>query len=73
MRIGDMVRMTGGPFVGMHGTVVRPVGRRVILALVLGNRQVQIGVEREWTIAATARRRPASRSENPKPSQRRAG
>ncbi len=73
MRIGDTVRITGGPFLGMDGVVVRPFGRRVILTLLLENRQVQIGVEHEWIIQAKQRRRPRFLSENSKPSERRAG
>ena len=73
MRIGETVRMTEGPFFGMQGTVVRSSGRRVILAVVFGRREVQIETERTWVVAIAPRRRSTSRIENPKPSQRRTG
>ncbi len=73
MRIGKTVRMTQGPFLGMHGTVVRSHGRRVVIAVVLGNREVQIEIERDWIEAAVPRRRSASHIENAKLIQRAAG
>jgi len=73
MRIGKTVRMTQGPFLGMRGTVVRSHRRRVVLAVLLGNSEVQIEVERDWIQAAVPRRRSASHLENPKLVQRAAG
>lgn len=73
MRIGDTVRMTEGPFFGMSGTVVKSSGRRAVLAVVFGTREVQIEIERDWTAAVTPRRRSTSHVENPKPNQRRTG
>ena len=73
MKIGETVRMTGGPFPGMYGTIVSSSRRSVVLAVVLGSREVQIEIERDWIVAATPRRRSISCIENPKPSQRRNG
>lgn len=73
MRIGETVRMTQGPFLGMHGTVVKSHRRRVVLAVILENREVQIEMERDWIGAAMPRRQSASHIENPKPAQRAAG
>jgi len=56
MRIGEKVRMTGGPFLGMPGTIVSLDRRRVIIAVILESREVQIEVERDW-IGVIARRR----------------
>ncbi len=53
MRIGDTVRMTEGPFVGMQGKIVSSIRRRVVIAVVLESREVQIEIERGW-IGATA-------------------
>ncbi len=52
MKIGDLVRMTEGPFLGMHGKFVTSHGRRVVLAVVLGSREVQLEVDAD-SIAAT--------------------
>ena len=73
MNIGETVRMTEGPFQGMHGTIVSSSRRRVVLAVVLVSREVQIEIEPDWIVAAMPRRRSASRIENPKLSQRRTG
>ncbi len=73
MRIGNSVRLTEGPFLGMRGTIVSSHRRRVVLAVVLGSREVQIEVERDWIRAALPRRRSASNIENPKLVQRAAG
>jgi transcription antitermination factor NusG len=72
MRIGETVRITEGPFFGMRGNVLRSSGRRAVLAVVFGSREVQIEIERAWVVAATPRRS-TSRIENPKPNQRRTG
>lgn len=66
MRIGDKVRLTEGPLLGMHGTIVRSLRRRLVLAVVLGDLEVQIEVERDWIAGTTPLRRWASRAENPK-------
>jgi hypothetical protein len=72
MIIGETVRMTEGPFLGMEGTVVGSLGQRVILAVILRSRRVQIEIDCDWTIEATPRRRPAARSAVSKPNWRRA-
>jgi len=66
MRIGERVRMTEGPFLGMYGAVVSSVRRRVVLAVVLGSREVQIEIERDGIAAITALRQVTSRVENSK-------
>ncbi len=73
MRIGETMRMTDGPFLGMDGTIVSSLRNRVVLAVVLGSREVQIEIERDWIAAATPRRRSSSRIENPELSRRAAG
>jgi hypothetical protein len=73
MDIGETVRMTEGPFRGIYGTIVSSSRRRVVLAVVLGSPEVLVEIERDSIVAATPRRRSASRIENPKPSQRRTG
>ena len=57
MRIGDRVRMTEGPFLGMQGTIVSSHRRRVVLAIVLGSREVQIEIDRNWIGVMSPRRR----------------
>jgi hypothetical protein len=73
MRIGETVRMTQGPFLGMHGTLVRSHRRRVVLAVVVGNREVQIEIERDWIGATSPRRRSTPRIETSNLAQRAAG
>jgi KOW motif len=45
MKIGDLVRMTEGPFLGMQGTIVSSNRRRVVLAVALGSREVQLEID----------------------------
>jgi hypothetical protein len=71
MLIGETVRMTEGPFVGMEGTVVGTFGDRIVLAVVLRTREVQIEIDSDWTNAVTPRRRPASRTADPRTNRRR--
>ena len=73
MKIGETIRMTGGPFLGMFGTIVGSFGQRAVLSVVLGNREVEIEIERDWTTSATAQPQPISRILRSKRSQRRAG
>ena len=73
MKVGDTVRMTEGPFPGMYGTVIISSGHRAVLAVVLGSREVQIEIVRDWIVEATPRRPSMSCVEDPKPNQRRSG
>jgi hypothetical protein len=73
MKARETVRMSGGPLAGMYGTIVCSSRRRVVLAVAVGSREVQIEIGRDWIVAATRRRQSISRIENPKPSQRRSG
>ena len=73
MRIGDRVRMTEGPFLGIQGSIVSSLPCRIVLSVVLGSREVQIEIERDWIVAATLRRRSISRIETPELSQRATG
>lgn len=72
MLIGETVRITEGPFVGMEGRVVDFLGRRrVLLAVSLKNRWLHVEIDGTWTMADTPRR-PAARSLEFKGSRRRA-
>jgi hypothetical protein len=73
MKIGETIRMTGGPFLGMFGTIVGSFGLRVLLSVVFGNREVEIEIERDWTTSATAQPQPISHVLTSKRRQRRAG
>jgi transcription antitermination factor NusG len=73
MRIGEKVRMTGGPFSGMPGAIVSLHRRRVVLAVILGSREVQIEIERDWIGVLPARRRSTPGIEASNLSQRAAG
>jgi hypothetical protein len=73
MRIGDRVRMTEGPFLGMQGTMVSSHRRRVVLAVVLGSREVEIEIERDWIGLMSPRRRSTPVIETSRLTQRAAG
>jgi len=73
MRIGDRVRMTEGPFLGMQGTIVSSHRRRVVLAIVLGSREVQIEIDRNWIGVISPRRRSTTCIEISNLAQRAAG
>jgi len=73
MGIGETVRITDGPFVGMYGTIVDKIHSRVVLTLVCGSREFQVEIDRDWTIAAAPHRPPISHIERSNLSQRLAG
>ena len=73
MRIGATIRVAGGPFCGLYGTVVRSSARRTVLAVVFENREVEIEIDQTWAVTATPRRRSTTRTENPDVGQRRTG
>ncbi len=73
MRIGDTVRMTEGPFVGMQGKIVSSIRRRVVIAVVLESREVQIEIERGWIGATSPPLRSTLRIEFSDLTQRAAG
>lgn len=73
MSIGETVRMTKGPFLGMYGMIVNTIRGRVVLTVVCGGREFQIEMDRDWTIAAAPHRQPISRIERSKLRQRVAG
>ena len=58
MQIGDAVRITTGPFAGLHG-VLKAMGPRVLIAIELGPRQLDVEMELDWLAAAELGRRPA--------------
>lgn len=66
MRIGRKVRMTEGPFLGMHGTIISLLRRRAVLAVVLGRHEVEVEIERDWIVEATPRPQWTSQVEDPK-------
>jgi transcription antitermination factor NusG len=55
MKAGEAVRMTGGPFFGIYGTVVSSSGDRVVLTVDLGSREVQVEIPRDWLVEVTPR------------------
>ena len=59
MRLGQKVRMTEGPFLGLYGTIVQALPQRVVLAIVVGSHTLRVALDRDWVIPATRRRRPA--------------
>ena len=73
MRIGNRVRITEGPFLGMQGTIVSSHRRRVVLAIVLGSREVQIEIDCDWIGVMSPRRRSTPDIETSNLAQRRAG
>jgi hypothetical protein len=58
MRLGDTVRMTEGPFLGLCGTIVRLLPQRVVLTVAVGIRTIRVEIDRVWIVRATRRRRP---------------
>jgi len=72
MRVGEKVCMAEGPFFGMYGTIVSSLRGRVVLAVLLGSREVLVEIERGW-ISAAPRRPLISRIENPKLGRRKTG
>lgn len=59
MRLGEKVRMTDGPFLGLYGTIVRSLPQRVVLAIAVGSRTLRVELDRAWVVPATRRRRSA--------------
>jgi len=64
MRIGEKVRVTEGPFVGMYGAIISSLRRRVIVAVTLESREVEVEIERDWIVGTTPLKRGASHIEN---------
>jgi hypothetical protein len=73
MSIGETVLMTEGPFLGMYGTIVSALQRRVVVAIVCGSPEVQVEIDRDWTVAATPRRPSIPRIESSRLSHHIAG
>ncbi len=73
MKIGETARITGGPFLGMHGTVVSSLGQRTVLAVAFETREVQVELAHDWIVQATPRRPSMSYAEDPKQNQRKKG
>ncbi len=73
MRIGEMVRMAAGPFVGMYATIVKSLGHRLVLAVVCGDSEVLLEIDADWVIAGTPCRRSISRIPAPTRSKQRIG
>jgi len=57
VQIGDAVQVTGGPFAGLRG-VLKAVGPRVLIAIELGARQLDVEMDLDWIWAAELVRRP---------------
>ncbi len=73
MRIRERVCVTQGPFLGMHGTIVSLQRHRIVLAIILGNSEVQIEIERDWIGVTRPRRRSTPGIETSNLTQRAAG
>jgi transcription antitermination factor NusG len=66
MRIGEKVRVAEGPFLGMYGAIISSLRRRVVVAVALESREVEVEIERDWIVGTTPLRRGTSHIENPK-------
>jgi len=73
MKTGERARIIGGPFLGMHGTVVSSFGQRTVLAVAFETREIQVELAHDWIVAATPRRPSMSYVEDPKQNQRKKG
>lgn len=61
VQIGDAVKITRGPFAGLHG-LLEAMGPRVLIAVELGARQLDVEMDPDWVSAVSAAeldRRPA--------------
>jgi hypothetical protein len=58
VQIGDAVKITIGPFAGLQG-LLKATGPRVLIAVELGVRQVDVEMDLGWVSAAELGRRPA--------------
>lgn len=58
MQIGDAVKITTGPFAGLHG-LIKVTGPRVLIAVELGARQLDLEMDLDWVAAAGLGRIPA--------------
>ena len=58
MQIGDAVKITIGPFAGLQG-LLKATGPRVLIAVDLGARQLDVEMDLDWVAAAELDRRPA--------------
>lgn len=57
MRIGDTVRITEGPLVGLQARFEGAAGQRVLLVLELRGRKFNVEMDRHWIVATTPERR----------------
>lgn len=72
MQIGDAVKITTGPFAGLHG-LLKVTGPRVLIAVELGARQLDVEMDLDWISAAELGRRPTVGIKEPTSQVRRKG
>ena len=64
MLIGDAVKITAGPFAGLQG-ILKASGPRVLIAIELTGRQVDVEMDLDWVSAVGVERIPAAGFEQP--------
>ena len=64
MEIGDVVKITAGPFAGLCGQL-KASGPRVLIAVEIRGRQLAMEMDLDWVSAETPERRPAMGREDP--------
>jgi len=55
--IGEVVQIMAGPFAGLDG-LVKASGPRVLLAIDIGERQLDVEMDLDWISAAAVENRP---------------
>ncbi len=58
MQIGVVVKITAGPFAGLHG-LLKASGPRVLIAVEISGRHLDVEMDLDWVSPAAPERRPA--------------
>ena len=61
MQIGERVRVTDGPFVGLFGRLNAVLARRVVITIRLKGGPVEVEMDRDW-VKPSVRHKPMSLS-----------
>jgi hypothetical protein len=64
VKIGDVVKITAGPFAGFQG-MLKSSAPRVLLVVEISGRQLDVEMDLDWVSAEAQERRPAIGSKRP--------
>lgn len=65
MRVGDIVKITGGPLAGCLARLASTTERRVLVVVELQGRQLNIEIDPDWVAATPLERKSATSIEAP--------